>query len=126
MASPTSPWAELKLVFRFLWACLIGYGAIIPDPRLVRQSHLSLRVLDLLRERDPMTGYEIVKVLSPPSTPRDTPGWVGYGTLYPVLGSLVESGILRAEKRPAPPGRGPYRVYYRLTTLGHSIFPEQQ
>jgi PadR family transcriptional regulator len=113
-----------KLIWRFFWKCLRGSPSLADHYAAVQYGILPLAVLDFLRVRDPMIGYEIVKGLT--AQYPDKPNGFNYGELYPVLGILTTCDLLRAEKRPAPPGRGPYRIYYRLTTRGYSIFPDQQ
>lgn len=85
----------------------------------LRQSFLTLYVLNLLYECGEMYGYQICKE----AMQRDKRE-LKYGTLYPLLTSLEKSGLVEGIQRDSP--RGPYRKYYRLTEKGKSIFREKQ
>lgn len=85
----------------------------------LRQSFLSLYILNLLNEYGEMYGYQICQE----ANQRDGRD-LKYGTVYPVLGSLERSGIIEGIKRDS--SRGPYRKYYRLTARGKKIFEEKR
>lgn len=69
-------------------------------------------VLKLL-ERGEMYGYELVAALSKRSAGVLA---MGQSTLYPLLYNLEAKGLIVAQWRTAPSGRG--RKYYRLTDKG--------
>ena len=71
-------------------------------------------VLTILSE-GPSYGYEIIKRVS-----RITEGHVEWttGTLYPLLHTLENKGLLKSFWREAGPG--PKRKYYRITTAGET------
>jgi PadR family transcriptional regulator PadR len=71
-----------------------------------------LLILNLLKEREEMYGYEIVAAIS---------GATGQvvslkeGVVYPLLHALEQDGVLKTQRRPA---NGRTRVYYALTSKG--------
>jgi DNA-binding PadR family transcriptional regulator len=71
-------------------------------------------VLELLRER-PMYGYEIASALKARSEGIFA---LGQGTLYPLLYSLEEKGLIRVARVEDAPGAGRRRCYYTLTPAG--------
>lgn len=80
----------------------------------------SLVLLSVLsRSREPMYGYQIAKLLeeSGPDFPM-----MKQGTLYPVLRSLEENGLLESTVEPSV--SGPPRRYYKITSGGRSILEE--
>ena len=80
----------------------------------------SLVLLNVLsRSKEPMYGYQIAKLLeeSGPDFPM-----MKQGTLYPVLRSLEENGLLSSLVEPSV--SGPPRRYYKITTDGHAAKAE--
>lgn len=76
-----------------------------------------LRVLS--RSKQPMYGYQIAKLLeeSGPDIPM-----MKQGTLYPVLRSLEENGLLTSTVEPSV--SGPPRRYYKITEEGQAALTE--
>ena len=76
-----------------------------------------LSVLD--RSKEPMYGYQIAKMLeeSGPDIPM-----MKQGTLYPVLRSLEENGLLSSTVEPSV--SGPPRRYYTITGDGRQSLKE--
>ncbi|HXS07139.1 MAG TPA: PadR family transcriptional regulator [Rhizomicrobium sp.] len=71
-----------------------------------------LLILNLLREREEMYGYEIVAAIG------DATGQtvsLKEGVVYPLLHGLEQDGVLKTQRRPA---NGRTRVYYALTSKG--------
>lgn len=80
----------------------------------------SLVLLSVLsRSKEPMYGYQIAKMLeeSGPEIPM-----MKQGTLYPVLRSLEENGLLESTVEPSV--SGPPRRYYKITADGREAFKE--
>ncbi len=80
----------------------------------------SLVLLSVLsRSKEPMYGYQIAKLLeeSGPDLPM-----MKQGTLYPVLRSLEENGLLESIVEPSV--SGPPRRYYKITAEGRSTLAE--
>lgn len=80
----------------------------------------SLVLLSVLnRSKEPMYGYQIAKMLeeSSPEFPM-----MKQGTLYPVLRSLEENGLLESTVEPSV--SGPPRRYYMITDDGRSALEE--
>jgi len=80
----------------------------------------SLVLLNVLsRSKEPMYGYQIAKMLeeSGPEIPM-----MKQGTLYPVLRSLEENGLLESTVEPSV--SGPPRRYYKITKEGISALEE--
>jgi PadR family transcriptional regulator PadR len=80
----------------------------------------SLVLLGVLsRNREPMYGYQIAKLLreSGPDFPM-----MKQGALYPVLRSLEENDLL--ESRVEPSVSGPPRRYYKITEAGRRSLEE--
>ena len=80
----------------------------------------SLILLSVLsRSKEPMYGYQIAKMLeeSGPDIPM-----MKQGTLYPVLRSLEENGMLESIVEPSV--SGPPRRYYKITGEGRSMLEE--
>ena len=80
----------------------------------------SLVLLSVLsRSKGAMYGYQIAKLLeeSGPETPM-----MKQGTLYPVLRSLEENGLLESTVEPSV--SGPPRRYYTITKDGRSTLQE--
>lgn len=76
----------------------------------------SLVLLSVLsRSKEPMYGYQIAKLLeeSGPEIPM-----MKQGTLYPVLRSLEENGLLESTVEPSV--SGPPRRYYKITEDGRA------
>ena len=71
-------------------------------------------VLGLLGER-PMYGYEIATALASRS---DGIFSLGQGTLYPLLYSLENKGLIQVSREEEAPGAGRRRCYYMLTAAG--------
>ncbi|MBM3179262.1 MAG: PadR family transcriptional regulator [Chloroflexi bacterium] len=77
----------------------------------------SLVLLSVLsRGKEPMYGYQIAKLLE-----ESGPGFpmMKQGTLYPVLRSLEENGLLSSMVEPSV--AGPPRRYYKITDEGQSV-----
>ncbi len=80
----------------------------------------SLVLLSVLnRSKEAMYGYQIAKMLeeSGPDLPM-----MKQGTLYPVLRSLEENGLLESLVEPSV--SGPPRRYYKITADGRSALTE--
>jgi PadR family transcriptional regulator PadR len=80
----------------------------------------SLILLSVLsRSETPMYGYQIAKLLeeSGPEIPM-----MKQGTLYPVLRSLEENGLLESMVEPSV--SGPPRRYYKITADGRAAKDE--
>ena len=80
----------------------------------------SLVLLKVLsRSKEPMYGYQIAKLLeeSGPDFPM-----MKQGTLYPVLRSLEENGLLSSMVEPSV--SGPPRRYYKITEEGQDVLRE--
>ena len=80
----------------------------------------SLVLLSVLsRSKEPMYGYQIAKLLeeSGPDLPM-----MKQGTLYPVLRSLEENGLLESIVEPSV--SGPPRRYYKITADGKAALVE--
>ena len=80
----------------------------------------SLVMLSVLsRSKEPMYGYQIAKLLeeSGPDFPM-----MKQGTLYPVLRSLEENGLLSSMVEPSV--SGPPRRYYKITDDGQNALKE--
>jgi PadR family transcriptional regulator, regulatory protein PadR len=73
-------------------------------------------VLRLLSQR-PMYGYEIATALSKRS---DGIFALGQGTLYPLLYSLEQKGLIRVSREEDAPEQGRKRRYYALTPAGRA------
>lgn len=72
----------------------------------------------LSRSKEPLYGYQIAKMLEESG---DVP-MMKQGTLYPVLRSLEESGLLESTVEPSV--SGPPRRYYRITKEGRAALEE--
>ena len=82
----------------------------------------SLVLLNVLsRSAEPMYGYQIAKLLEENSP--DLP-LMKQGTLYPVLRSLEENGLLSSMVEPSV--SGPPRRYYTITEDGREALKEWQ
>ncbi len=80
----------------------------------------SLVLLNVLnRSKEPMYGYQIAKLLE--ENGPDLP-LMKQGTLYPVLRSLEENGLLSSMVEPSV--SGPPRRYYKITDEGQSALKE--
>ena len=80
----------------------------------------SLVLLSVLnRDQQPMYGYQIAKMLE-----EDCPGpsITKQGSLYPVLRSLEENGLLSSSVEPSV--SGPPRRYYVITEDGRAALAE--
>jgi PadR family transcriptional regulator PadR len=80
----------------------------------------SLVLLSVMSQsKEPMYGYQIAKMLeeSGPEIPM-----MKQGTLYPVLRSLEENGLLESMVEPSV--SGPPRRYYNITEDGKSALTE--
>jgi len=80
----------------------------------------SLVLLSVLsRSKEAMYGYQIAKLLeeSGPDFPM-----MKQGTLYPVLRSLEDNGLLSSMVEPSI--SGPPRRYYQITDEGRSVLKE--
>jgi PadR family transcriptional regulator PadR len=73
-------------------------------------------VLRLLSQR-PMYGYEIATALDRRS---DGIFALGQGTLYPLLYSLQQKGLIRVSREETSPDQGRLRRYYSLTPAGRA------
>lgn len=80
----------------------------------------SLVLLSVLsRSKEPMYGYQIAKLLEE-SGPEIL--MMKQGTLYPVLRSLEENGLLESTVEPSV--SGPPRRYYKITSVGSAVLGE--
>ena len=73
----------------------------------------------LSRSKEALYGYQIAKMLEE-SSPEFT--MMKQGTLYPVLRSLEENGLLESTVEPSV--SGPPRRYYMITSDGRSALEE--
>lgn len=76
-----------------------------------------LAILD--RSAEPQYGYQIAKKIEA-SSGDGTP--VKQGTLYPVLRSMEENGLLASRVEPSV--SGPPRKYYSITERGRAVLTE--
>ena len=76
-----------------------------------------LAILD--RSAEPLYGYQIAKSIEG-SWQQDAP--VKQGTLYPVLRSMEESGLLGSRVEPSV--SGPPRKYYTITDRGRTVLAD--
>lgn len=88
------------------------------DRSLVSGS-MALLVMKLLEEAD-LYGYEMIEALRRRS---DDTFHLKAGTLYPLLHSLEERGLVSAYEREATAGKS--RRYYHLTVEGHRALEEK-
>ncbi len=81
---------------------------------------VSLVLLTILgRSSKPLYGYEIAKHLDVGAAGKMP---VKRGTLYPVLRSMEQKGLLRSEVEPSV--SGPPRKYYSITDEGRGVLAE--
>jgi PadR family transcriptional regulator PadR len=81
---------------------------------------VSLVLLAILeRSQEPLYGYQIAKRIEG-AWERGTP--IKQGTLYPVLRSMEENGLLASRVEPSV--SGPPRKYYEITDLGRAALGE--
>jgi PadR family transcriptional regulator PadR len=71
------------------------------------------------RAKEPIYGYQIAKVFE--SGNKDSPV-IKLGTLYPILRSLQEDGLLDSQVDPSV--TGPPRRYYKITPLGLKVLEQ--
>ncbi|MCX6012332.1 MAG: PadR family transcriptional regulator [Chloroflexi bacterium] len=87
------------------------------DKKFEKELHAGIASLILLSvmklAEKPMYGYQIAKLIE---ADRDNVTLIKQGTLYPVLRSLENSGLLESEVEPSI--SGPPRRYYRITNSG--------
>jgi PadR family transcriptional regulator PadR len=99
----------------------------VPDEPMLRkfQKELNSGIVSLVllaildRSAEPLYGYQIAKSIEG--------GWqegapVKQGTLYPVLRSMEESGLLGSRVEPSV--SGPPRKYYTITDRGRSVLAD--
>ena len=80
----------------------------------------SLVLLSVLsRSKEPMYGYQIAKMLEESG---QEIAIMKQGTLYPVLRSLEENGLLESTVEPSV--SGPPRRYYKITADGRAALTE--
>ncbi len=80
----------------------------------------SLVLLSVLsRGKEPMYGYQIAKLLEESSSGEPI---MKQGSLYPVLRSLEENGLLESVVKPSV--SGPPRRYYKITGAGRAALVE--
>ncbi len=74
-----------------------------------------------LVNRQPMYGYQIIKVLRDQSQ-----GYFQFkeGTLYPALHRLEKGGLIEGDWQTLPNGQ--QRKYYKITAKGHATFAEKR
>jgi DNA-binding PadR family transcriptional regulator len=79
-----------------------------------------LAILSLVAEK-PRHGYEIEQVIEE----REMRNWtaVGFSSIYYVLKKLEKRGLIEGQTR-EPPGQGPPRKVYHLTSAGEAAFRE--
>jgi len=83
---------------------------------------VSLVLLAILERSDePLYGYQIAKQLEAASNDGMP---IKQGTLYPVLRSLEDNGLLSGRVEPSV--SGPPRKYYRITEEGRRVLGEWQ
>lgn len=87
------------------------------DKKFLKELNAGISALVLLsvlsRAREPLYGYQIAKQIE---ESRDEGPIIKLGTLYPVLRSLEDNGLLASEVEPSV--TGPPRRYYRITEPG--------
>lgn len=85
---------------------------------------VSLVLLAILgRSTEPLYGYQIAKRIEAASRLRDeSAAPIKQGTLYPVLRSMEEAGLLTSTVEPSV--SGPPRKYYSITESGQSVLDE--
>jgi PadR family transcriptional regulator PadR len=87
------------------------------DKKFQKELNAGIGALLLLstlnRSNGPLYGYQIAKVIE--ESRKDGP-MIKLGTLYPVLRSLEENGLLESEVEPSV--TGPPRRYYQITEQG--------
>lgn len=89
------------------------------NKELVKGSTSTL-ILSLLNDR-PMYGYELIKVMEERSNGIFS---LKEGTLYPLLHSLEEQGVIEAYWGQGDTGRK--RKYYRITKSGQAFMVEKK
>lgn len=89
------------------------------DKSLVSGS-TSLLLLTLLSEKE-MYGYEMIEALEKLSQNVFS---FKAGTLYPLLHSLEERGLVASTEKPSPNGR--IRKYYLITPKGRGLFADKK
>jgi PadR family transcriptional regulator, regulatory protein PadR len=74
-----------------------------------------------LVKKQPMYGYQIIKVLREQSQ-----GYFQFkeGTLYPALHRLEKNGLIESEWQTL--NNGQQRKYYKITDKGHATFAEKR
>jgi PadR family transcriptional regulator, regulatory protein PadR len=96
----------------------IQHGELI-DKKFQKELNAGIAALVLLSVLDkaegPMYGYQIAKLVEESLAGG---AFIKLGTLYPVLRSLEDSGLLLSEVEPSV--TGPPRRYYRITSEGRS------
>jgi PadR family transcriptional regulator, regulatory protein PadR len=87
------------------------------DKKFLKELNAGISALVLLsvlsRASEPLYGYQIAKQIE---ESRDEGPIIKLGTLYPVLRSLEDSGLLESEVEPSV--TGPPRRYYKITESG--------
>ena len=85
---------------------------------------VSLVLLAILgRSAEPLYGYQIAKRIEAALQVRDeTATPIKQGTLYPVLRSMEEAGLLTSTVEPSV--SGPPRKYYSITESGRAVLEE--
>ena len=92
-------------------------GALRKFRKELMSGTVSLVLLAILeRSPEPLYGYQIAKRIEG-AWEQGTP--IKQGTLYPVLRSMEENGLL--DSRVEPSVSGPPRKYYAITELGRSV-----
>ena len=80
---------------------------------------VSLVLLSVLyKAKESMYGYQIAKLVE---ESHEGGSFIKLGTLYPVLRSLEDNGLLMSEVEPSI--SGPPRRYYRITEAGRQALP---
>jgi PadR family transcriptional regulator, regulatory protein PadR len=87
------------------------------DKKFLKELNAGISALILLsvlsRANEPLYGYQIAKQIE---ESREEGPIIKLGTLYPVLRSLEDNGLLKSEVEPSV--TGPPRRYYQITGFG--------
>ncbi len=99
---------------------MMEHPAVRKFAKELNSGTVSLVLLTILaRSDEPMYGYEIAKRLEQGSQEKLP---VKRGTLYPVLRSMEEKGLLQSRVEPSV--SGPPRKYYSITEEGREVLAE--
>jgi PadR family transcriptional regulator PadR len=108
-----------KVLIHNTMQCYVPGMATLPDnwKTQIRKGYLELCILELIRSRKRMYGFEILELLSQMQLD------VKEGTLYPLLNRMGADGQLAAEWE-TPASKGHPRKFYSLTREGSRLVQE--